>query len=158
MKNWILLQNNVIKQHYQANKKPDMPLIKGTVYEIVHTTQPIYSELQKLQEGWEIQQGKYVQVWTVIDKSAYEIAIQGWHFPEYPYQLRIKVAISTLTDPQVQQLVSMLILWWSAKKDELDHTSDSEFLYFYCDMVMPDHDNILNAMERMVTKETRPHI
>lgn len=156
MKNWVLIKNgDIVKTVYQLDK-PTIHENKGIYYEQVFTEQPEITATQKLNQTWIVVGDQYVQSWEVVEKTDYEIAIEGWHFPEYPYKLRIKVNLAIVTDPQVQQFVSMLVLWWSAKKDELDHTSDNEYLYFYCDNVLPEHESIINLMSGVIEIESRP--
>lgn len=154
MKHWVLVKDNEIKADYYQETKPTIHPNKGIVYEkVIAATQPVPSATEKLVEGWEITGWQYIQTFTLVDKTAREIALDGWHYPEY--SMRIKISMSeVMTNQQLQQFVSQLVLWWNLAK--LQHDIDQQYSYFYCNFIRPEHEAIVNAFGALIEIEDRP--
>ena len=154
MKTWYLIKDNVKTDvSWIQPEKPNLAATKGIVYEAVFTPQPEITATQKLEQSWEIQGDQYVQVFTIVDKTEYEIAIEGWYFPDY--SMRIVVSLAAInSNQQLQQFVSQLVLWWNLTK--LQHEVDQQNAYFYCNFIHPEHQAIVDAFGELIEIENKP--
>lgn len=154
MKTWYLIKDNVKTDvSWIQPEKPNLAATKGIVYEAVFTPQPEITATQKLEQSWEIQDDKYVQVWTVIEKTPYEIAIEGWHHQDYAMRIKISMG-EVMNNAQLQQFVSQLVLWWNLTK--LQHEVDQQYAYFYCNFIFPEHQDIVTAFGELIEIENKP--
>lgn len=97
-----------------------------------------------------------VFTYPVVDKTQaeidYEVAMAGWHYPDYAK--RIKVPLADInTDPVLQGFVSQLLLWWTLNK--LEHHTDTEHAYFYCNFIYPAHESILAGFETVEVEDVQ---
>ena len=154
MKNWVLIQNGEIVENYFQQEKPTIHSNKGIVYKKVFaSTQPQPTANEKVVEGWEITGEQYIQTFTLVDKTEREMALEGWHYPEYSMMIKISM-MEVMTNPQLQQFVSQLVLWWNLTK--LQHEVTQEYAYFYCNFIYEAHQDIITAFSQYITIETLP--
>jgi len=155
MKHWVLVKNNEVIAEYIQQEKPTIHANKGIVYEKVFASiLPQPSATEKVVEEWIIDGDSYLQTFTLVDKSAREIALEGWHYPEYSMRIKISM-MEVMTNPQLQQFVSQLVLWWNLTK--LQHEVTQQYAYFYCNFIYEAHQEIINAFSQYIEIETLPN-
>lgn len=70
------------KGYFVDGKKPQLPS-NIVELEVVYAQEPIPSETQKVEESWQVTDTEYKQVYTLVDKTAHEIAVEDWKHMEF---------------------------------------------------------------------------
>ncbi len=130
--------------------------------EVIETTKPEPTATQKLlpvEYDIEINEGTHdltgingtaTQVWTVVDKSAYEIAMEGWHYPEY--LKRIIAPFSLISDPSMVGI----IMKTRFDLDGLPMVREGGTVYIYAKEILPEDQAIVDGLQGVITIEDRP--
>lgn len=150
MKHYVLVKEGAIIQHYHSGTKPTIAASKGTVYEYVTATAPTATEAQKVVESWGVVGEQYLQVFTLIEKTPYELAMQDWAYPEF--QKRIVAPKSLLFD---QSGIAVLMKTWF-DIEGLPIESKGTNVRMYCREILADHQAVVDSLQAVITIETRP--
>jgi hypothetical protein len=128
--------------------------------EVVETTKPEPTATEKLlpvSYDIEINEGEHdltgingtaTEVWAVVDKSAYEIAMEGWHHPDWCKRI-IAPATLVMDDVGVKMLG-----WWQIMGFPIEREGD--FVYLYCNQILPQHQTVVDQLQGVITIEDRP--
>lgn len=76
--------NKVISKIYP--NRYNLPIKESHIIELeyIDTPKPEYSNTQKISSYFEHQDGKWVKVWTIANKTAYELYIEDWKYINLP--------------------------------------------------------------------------
>jgi hypothetical protein len=88
----------------------------------------------------------YTQVWSIVPKSAYDFAIEAWHYPAFAKRIIAPVEL-VMQYPQVET-------WF--RLNELPILRENATLFCYCNVILPAHQQLVDALQGIVTIENRP--
>ena len=141
--------------------------IPGTVIEpivelqLIEETQPEFNPLlQNVSSDWviDITNKTKTLVWTIFDKSAEELAqiaeqqridtliSNGWHHPEFAKRINAPVQL-VMQYPAVET-------WF--RINDLPIVRVDAVLYCYCNLILPQHQQLVDATQGIVTIEDIP--
>ena len=145
----------VISPIYQDGYKVDgqPQTVEPPIFELeyIETPQPEYDETTKnvsYEWGVDLDELTYTQSWQIIEKTAYEIAMQDWAYPEY--QKRIVAPDALLLD----DVGSKVFNWFTGKGLPFENHGDNIRLYF--NDVLPQHQALVNQFEGVIVIEDKP--
>ncbi len=128
--------------------------------EVVEVEKPEYnSELQKISMEYDISinegehdltgiNGTATEVWTLIEKTAYEIAMEEWHHPDWCKRI-IAPAALVMDDVGVKMLG-----WWQIMGFPIEREGDN--VHLYCNQILPQHQAVVDSLQGVITIEDRP--
>lgn len=148
MKHYVLIKDNEILQHYNAEIKPSIHINKGIIYEYIEEAAPVPLSTQKVEEGYEVQGDKYVKVFTIVDKTEYEILMESWLYPEY--QKKIIAPISLIFEG-----TGLAMKAWFDLND-LPIKKVGDIVELYCNEILPAHADIVTQLQGVITIEDKP--
>jgi hypothetical protein len=89
---------------------------------------------------------QYRKVWTIIDKTAFEIAMEAWHHPEFAKRIVAPVQL-VMQYPAVET-------WF--RINDLPIVRNGCALYCYCNLILTAHQQLVDATQGIVIIEDRP--
>jgi hypothetical protein len=145
IKTWVLIKDGEVRHSKQAETKPTIASTKGEYFETVNSDPPEHNpETQKLIESWSVKWGKYRQEWQVVDKTPLEM----WQHPEWSKKI-IAPAALVMDDVGVKMLG-----WWQIMGYPIERKGDNVELY--CNVIKPEHQQIVDSLQGVITIEYRP--
>jgi hypothetical protein len=136
---------------YLVNGKPASPNDEDVLeLTVVGTSEPTITEFQKLSDTWEANLAEltWTQVWVVINKTAYEIAMEDWAEPEYAK--RIIAPMQLVMD----DVGSKMYNWFSI--NDFPIVRKEPLVHVYCNTILAEHQSVIDAFAGMITIEDRP--
>ena len=101
--------------------------------------------------GYVVEDDHYVLKWDIETISQYEIAKRNW--PYVNYSMRLK-APKSLGETYPEMYVNFML----RKLPIVDVPDNNDMVYIYCNEIMDDHIEIMEALQNIVTQENRPEI
>jgi hypothetical protein len=153
-------------QYKDADGKPgriDPPVVQ---LEVIETTKPVPTATQKLlpveytiavnDEPHNLTgiNGTATEVWTVIDKTATEIAREQWH---HVTNYRIKLPTMLLYAQAPEGLPSFSVVGLHMMIRQLSMVEEGEYIYLYCTEIDPSHQALVDALQGLITIEEYPN-
>jgi len=136
---------------YLVNGKPaptnDIDVVELTVIE---TSQPSYTETQKISSIWEadLTALTYTQVWSVTDKTPYEIAMEGWEHPQFAKRIIAPIQL-------IMEDTGIKMYGWF-QVNNLPVINKGTDLHLYCNVILPEHQSAIDYFQGLITIEDRP--
>ena len=132
--------------YFVDGKKPQLPS-NIVELEVVYADKPTPSRTQKVVESWEVTDTQYKQVFTLVNKTAYEIAVDDWKHMQWA--IRITAPKSMLFTPIGAPMFAYLQINQNlvANKDENDY-------YVYVNTIEQEFQYIID--DNNLTVENRP--
>lgn len=145
MKTYFLIKSDQVIDLGFHETKPKLAPSKGEVMEGVFATVPEYNpETQKLVETWDKKHGKWKQAFTVEAKTPLEL----WMYPEWAKRI-IAPAELVFTDEGVK-----MHSWFNVMGFPIRRNGSNVELY--CNVILPEHQVIVDQLEGVITIEDRP--
>lgn len=134
------------KGYFVDGKKPQLP--ENIVeLEVVYAQRPIPSAIQKVEESWQVTSTEYKQVFTLVDKTAYELAVDDWGHMEWA--LRITAPKSMLfTD-----IGAPMFAYLQINQNLVVNKDDNDY-YVYVNTIEQQFQYIID--DNNLTVENRP--
>jgi len=129
------------------------PQLPSNIVELVviPAEPPTYNPTtQRLSSLWEVNLVtlQYTQNWQVINKTQYEIMMADWKYPEY--LKRIIAPKGLLFD----DIGIKMYGWFQLSNLPVELIGDG--VYMWCNVILPEHQSIVDAMSNVLTIEDRP--
>jgi hypothetical protein len=102
---------------------------------------PDHTDTQRVESIWKVQKNKYVQTWQVIQLSAHEIWMRGWHEPNF--EIRIVAPKALVFDDMGAKMFA-----WFQLNDLPVHSRDKQTSCLYCNEILPEHQTLIAAFEQ----------
>jgi len=131
--------------------------------EVIETPVPYYdTETEKLLPvtyDIEINEGEHdltgingtaTEVWAVVDKTAYELAMEGWHHPDYPK--RIVAPFSLISDPSMVGIIMKIRF----DLDGLPMVREGNIVYVYAKETLQEDQALVDSQEGQIVIENLP--
>jgi len=130
--------------------RPDLP---ENIVELVHTEDPIpdYNpSTQKLLSAWivDLNAKEYRLSYWVENKTALEIALDGWHHLNYAKRIIAPVQL-VMDDIGVK-----FHAWFTVHGYPIERVGEQ--LYCYCNTIAPEHQAVVDSLQEVITIEDRP--
>jgi len=110
---------------------------------------PVTQKLE-LNEYVDLENLKWVREWNIINKTALEIAQEDWI---QGYAKRIVAPMAMITDPNDNNGVKMFA-WFQAQNLPIE--KDGTNVRLYCNVILPEHQFLINMYGGMITIEDYP--
>jgi len=125
--------------------------VEPPIYElnVFDTEEPVYDPAtQVISKDMviDIPNGMYKSVWTVRNKTTFEIAMEAWHHPEFAKRIIAPTEL-VMQYPAVET-------WF--RINDLPIVREAGILYCYCNLILPAHQQLVDATQGIVTIEDRP--
>lgn len=107
---------------------------------------------QKASQYWDADliEMKWKQVWVIEDLSEFELALINWKYPEWAK--RIVAPISLALD----DVGAKMYVWFQLNRFPIDTVGTN--VHLYCNVVLPQHQTIIDALGETISVEDRPDI
>lgn len=128
-------------------KKPQLPS-NIVELEVVYANKPTPSATQKVVESWEVTDTQYNQVFTMVDKTAYEIAVDDWKHMEWA--IRITARKSMLFQTSIG---APMFAYLSINKNLIINKNSTEY-YIYVNTIEDEFSDLITNYN--LTVENRP--
>ena len=118
---------------------------------LIPTDPPEYdSGLEYLRDIWTVnlENNTYEQSYEVFPYTEQEIAMRGWHHPEFEQRI---VAPDSLVNDYPAIGVHMII-----NKLPIEPSEDGNLLYLYMDFIRPEHQALVDSLQGVLMIEDRP--
>lgn len=145
--NYSLVKNSSIIKTVDFNSQspPTLPLNKGVWLPVIYETPPSYDpSLECLEEVQTITSEAHVISYTKRNKTAYEL----WHFKTYSKRIKGPLAMV------MSDIGSKIVAWWVA--NDLKFATDFQYIYLYCNTILPDHQSLVTEYVGIITIEDIP--
>lgn len=121
------------------------------VYElqVIEIDQPDHNPAtQSIHKEWviDIENGLYKTVWIISNKTPYELAMESWHHPEFAKRIIAPIEL-VMQYPAVET-------WF--RINDLPIVRIGSVLNCYCNLILPAHQQLVDALSGIVTIEERP--
>ena len=136
---------------YKVNGKPastnDENVVELTV---VNAIAPAHSEAQKFSDTWAVDLTAltYSQSWNVIDKTAYELAMEGWQHTEFAKRIIAPIQL-------IMEDIGIKMFGWF-QVNNFPIVSKGNELHLYCNTILPEHQSAIDYFQGLITVEDRP--
>lgn len=127
-------------------KKPQLPS-NIVELDVVYADTPTPSPTQKVVESWDVTDTQYKQVFTLVNKTAYEIAVDDWKHMEF--SKRITAPKSMLFTAIGAPMFAYLQI-----NQNLVINKDDQDYYVYVNTIGQEFEYIIN--DNNLTVEDRP--
>lgn len=116
--------------------------------EVIEISPEYNSALQKAADSIEVdlELMQYRIVWTITNKTAFDIAIEAWHYPEFTKRIVAPVEL-VMQYPAIET-------WF--RINDLPIIRVNTTLYCYCNLILPMHQQLIDALSGIVTVEDIP--
>lgn len=91
---------------------------------------------------------QYRQEWTITDKTAFELAMELWHHPQFAKRIVAPIQL-VMQYPAVET-------WF--RINDLPIVRNGGTLYCYCNLILPAHQQLVDATQGIVTIENIPTV
>jgi hypothetical protein len=136
---------------YKVNGKP-ASTNDSDVYEltVVPMAKPPHWETQKVVSNWtaDIVAKTYSQSWNVIDKTAYELAMEGWQHPEFAKRIIAPIQL-------IMEDIGIKMYGWF-QVNSFPTVSKGTELHLYCNTILPEHQSAIDYFQGLITIEDKP--
>lgn len=143
-------QTNQLSRIYENGYNVPIPAHEKSfihVLEVIEPSQPSYNTAtQRLSGEWVIDTdaSQYKKVWSVTDKTAYELACESWG--QMDYALRIVAPLTlALNYPQIE-------VWF--RLNNLPIVVKDGMVYLYCNEILKEHEQLVTGLN--LTVQNRP--
>jgi len=119
--------------------------------EVVESERPDFdSETQRLSSEWvvDLEANQYRLEFYKSDLSAYEIAMKDWAHPQFAKRI-IAPKQLVLDDIGIKMLG-----WFQINNFPVD--PNDTHVYLYCNVILPEHEQIIDSLQGIVTIQDRP--
>ncbi len=141
--------SSTIEGRYLVDGEPGA-LPEGIVeLTVKETVQPVFNAAtKKIAEKWEanLETNQWVQSWEIQDLTTVEIAMFGWHHPEF---------VLRIVAPDMLLIQAPGVETW-ARYNGLPVVAESGQVYLYCNTILPQHQVLLTTYQEIITIENRP--
>lgn len=142
MTKYSLIKDGAVLRTDYFETQPTIAASKGVWYEVIENDYPSATELEVVETTSELVEGK----WTITHTKRYKTPLELWHHKDL--SLRIKAPISLLE--------AMPGIAYSAEKRKLMVEADEEFVYLYCNTILPAHQGLVNQYQNVIEIEETP--
>ncbi len=125
---------------------------------VTENDKPEYNpETQRIRSEWEVdlEAETYTKVWTVENKTQqvidYEKALADWKYPQWAK--RIVAPVSLATD----DIGIKMFVWFTLNGFPVEKANETT-AHLYCNIILPDHQNMIDSLEELVFVENIPEI
>jgi hypothetical protein len=138
---------------YPVNGKPGLVEPPAIELEVVQTPRPEITNIQILQSEWVVDtiNKTYTLIHNVRNKTQYEIDIENWNHVEY--SLRIKAPIQLIMD----DIGIKMYGWFQINNLPVENKNDG-YIYLYCNIILPDHQNVIDLFQGVIIIENKPEL
>lgn len=98
--------------------------------------------------------GKCTEIWNIRDKTAVELARETWHHST-PHRIIIPSVL--LYAPAPEGLPSFSVIGLHLMIRNLPMVEQDDLIYVYCNEIDPAHQQIVNALQGVITIENYPN-
>lgn len=135
------------KGYLVDGKKPQLPS-NIVELEVVYADTPTPSATQKVVESWEVTNTQYKQVFTLVNKTAYEIAVDDWKHMDWA--IRITAPKSMLFDTAI----GAPMFAYLSINHNLITNKDNTHYYIYVNVIEDEFSDLITTYN--LTVENRP--
>ena len=128
-------------------KKPQLPS-NIVELDVVYADKPTPSATQKLVESWEVTDTQYKQVFTLVSKTAYEIAVDDWKHMEWA--IRITSPKSMLFQTSIG---APMFAYLTVNKNLIINKDDTDY-YIYVNTIEDEFNDLISTYNLKI--ENRP--
>lgn len=138
-------QRATMHYDFQVNEEIDVYGINGTATQVwTVETQPEYDpETEKLTGTW----GN----WQVVPLTDYELALRDWKYPEWAKRIIAPLELA------LDDTGAKIAIWFQLNGFPIEKIDDST-VHLYCNVILPQHQTIVDGFGELVTIEDRPQI
>lgn len=136
------------KGYLVDGKKPQLPS-NIVELEVVYADKPTPSTTQKVVESWDVTDTQYKQVFTLVNKTAYEIAVDDWKHMEWA--IRITVPKSML----FTNIGAPMFAYLQINQNLVVNKDDNDY-YVYVNTIEPAFQYIID--DNNLTVENSPSV
>ena len=132
------------------------------VLDVIETEpEPYDPATQRISSKWvkDLEARGYRRVWNVTNKTAYELAMENWHEPDYSKRIEADVELLDPVNPNLTQEVSDLIhrLYNYLRAQGLPEHGENGTKYIYINVIQPQHQAFADALEGLtITPRPEP--
>lgn len=135
------------KGYLVDGKKPQLPS-NIVELEVVYADTPTPSSTQKVVESWEVTDTQYKQVFTLVNKTAYEIAVDDWKHMDWA--IRITAPKSMLFQTSIG---APMFAYLTVNKNLIINKDDTDY-YIYVNTIEDEFSDLITTYN--LTVENRP--
>jgi len=117
---------------------------------VVEAVMPETNENQKISSTWEadLTTSTYKQVWQVVNKTAYEIAMEGWQHPQFAKRIIAPIQLI------MEDIGIKMYGWFQINSFPIENKGS--VLHLYCNTILPEHQSAIDYFQGLITIEDRP--
>jgi len=135
------------KGYLVDGKKPQLPS-NIVELEVVYADKPTPSATQKVVESWNAGDTQYMQVFTLVSKTAYEIAVDDWKHMEWA--IRITAPKSMLFQTSIG---APMFAYLTVNKNLIINKDDTDY-YIYVNTIEDEFSDLISTYN--LKTENRP--
>jgi len=155
MKHWVLIKDFEVIAEYFQQERPTIAATKGEVLELSEAyageaanAGEVNTAIHKVTTTAGKYYGKWRILHTVALKTADELLLDTWKHPEYSKRI---IAPATLV---MEDIGIKMLGWWQVSG--LLYESDGELVELYCNVILPQHEAIVDQLAGVITIENKP--
>ena len=144
------IRDQYIVDGQTSEENPDILPQDFIELEVIFTDKPEITDTQIATMSWEVNvvEKTYIRVWNVREKTQYELDMEDWDFP---------MLIKRIKAPATYQFITEHInikTWFDL--NGLPIIKRDDFLYCYCNEILPEHQDLVNQLEGVIIIEDIP--
>lgn len=137
--------------YWVDGSKPQLPSYIVEL-EVVYADKPTPSATQNVVESWEATDTQYKQVFTLVNKTAYEIAVDDWMHMEWA--IRITAPKSMLFQTSIG---APMFAYLNINKNLIINKNSSEY-YIYVNVIEEEFEDLISTYNLTVENRPKPPI
>lgn len=133
--------------YFVDGKKPVLPS-NIVELDVIYATKPTPSATQKVVESWEVTDTQYKQIFTLVNKTPYEIAVDNWVYMQWALRITAPKTMLFQTD-----VGAPMFAYLSINQNIIINKDDTNY-YVYVNTIEQQFQYIIDTYS--LTVENRP--